>query len=81
MQYILILQTALGIAKQLQTDHPEMPGADKFGILIDLMISIFGEVDVSKYKPTIELVVTLAVTGWKALNLHGFFKKSAPAAA
>ena len=75
--YVIVIQTALGIAKQIQQDHPEMPGADKFGMLVDLLVAVFGEQDVSKWKPAIQLVVTLAVEAWKIAGQHGFFKKPA----
>lgn len=81
MGYALIIKTALTLAKQVQQDHPEIPGSDKFGVMLDLLIGIFGEADVSKYQAAVKVVVSLAVDVWKAGNVFGFIKKSAPAAA
>lgn len=77
MQYLQILRLALGIAKQVQADHPEIPGSEKFGVMIDLLTSIVGEADVGKYRPTITAVVTLAVDAWKVAQVFGFKKKAA----
>ena len=80
MGYLQILRIALGIAKQIQVDNPDMPGDAKFGILIDLAGSVVGEADVSKYATSIKAVVTLAVDAWKYAEMHGFKKsKSAEA--
>lgn len=80
MGYVQILRIALGIAKQIQVDNPDMPGDAKFGILIDLAGSVVGEADVSKYAASIRAVVTLAVDAWKFAELHGFKKSATPAA-
>ena len=77
MQYLQILRLALGIAKQVQADHPDIPGADKFGVLLDLLTEIVGAADVGKYRAAIQAVVTLAVDAWKIAQVFGFKKSAA----
>lgn len=76
MQYALIMKLALSLAKQAQADHPELPGSEKLGIVLGLLTDIFGEVDVTKYQPAIELVITMAVDVWKAMKAFGFMHKA-----
>jgi hypothetical protein len=80
MTYLQILRIALGLAKQIQVDNPDLPGDAKFGVLIDLAGGIVGEADVSKYADSIKAVVTLAVNAWKYASVHGFKAKAAAAA-
>lgn len=77
MQYLQILRLALGIAKQVQADHPDIPGAEKFGVMLDVLTDIVGAADVGKYRATIQAVVTLAVDAWKVAQVFGFKSKTA----
>lgn len=80
MQYIMILRLALGLAKQVQQDlGATVPGNEKFGVVLNLLTDAVGAADVSKYKDSIQSVVTMCVEAWKLIEAFGF-KKSTPAA-